>query len=302
MVLACSALAMSQTAGATVTSANSDGYGLGAKLDVLGLSLLNLSLPAGASGTAPGAYDQDKSVVSLDTSDELVLDVLGLVKTSVKAGATSGLINGTAYSNVDGSVGSKTTIASGSIDNLNLGAQLNVQILSALGPSITNITSLLGLNNVTLSSNAAVTGDYGTLSATGDSTIIDLNAGTGTNLSIFGLLNPIDLSAYLDVNGHAAANTYIDPLGALSDLGVTLVLNEQTGVCSTSTCSLEVNALHLSIDNLVFGVLGHTLVADIKLGHSYAEMSAAPVPVPAAAWLFGSGIIALVGLGRRRQA
>lgn len=48
----------------------------------------------------------------------------------------------------------------------------------------------------------------------------------------------------------------------------------------------------------VAGNSGVRLVAPLKY-RTYAEFS--PVPVPAAVWLFGSGLLGMVGVARRKQ-
>lgn len=59
----------SQSASATVIKGESEGYALGVDLSVVsGLVSANITLPFGANGTAPNAYDTAKSVVNADIS------------------------------------------------------------------------------------------------------------------------------------------------------------------------------------------------------------------------------------------
>lgn len=294
VMMASSALAVSQTAGATVTNATSTGYGLGADLGLLGSPVVSLTLPTGATGMAPIGYDNPAAVLAADLGPGVTVGALGL---NLGAGANAQVIHANAFSNVDGSTGSKVTSASSSIDDLDV--SLDVELFSL------PIATLVGLNNVTLTSSAAVTGDYGTMSTLGAANIVsaDLNLA-----AILGIGAPFSLD--LSVFAEAAPNTEVLP-PLLNNLGISLIVNEQlingsaNGVCLADSCSLEVNALHLMLDavNVDTSLLGVSLPLaslDLKLGHSYAEMSA--VPVPAAVWLFGSGILGLVGFGRRRQA
>ena len=56
-------------------------------------------------------------------------------------------------------------------------------------------------------------------------------------------------------------------------------------------------------DNLSFG-FGATATGNNGSGVFYDNLSfaqVAPVPVPAAVWLFGSGLLGLLGVARRRK-
>ena len=50
------------------------------------------------------------------------------------------------------------------------------------------------------------------------------------------------------------------------------------------------------------GVAGYDMVDGPFVGYSAAFSFTAPVPVPAAVWLFGSGLLGLVGVARRKKA
>jgi hypothetical protein len=129
----------------------------------------------------------------------------------------------------------------------------------------------------------------------------------------YGAFNPLGSSiienAYLQVLGvplialdaNAAPNTVVDPLGALSLLGLTVILNEQVSNCGVVSCDMMVNALRLSFNN--FAMDTALLNGEIIFGHADASLVTQPsvVPVPAAAWLFGSGLLGLVGVARRRS-
>lgn len=294
VMMASSALGVSQAASATVSSATSTGYGVGANLGLLGSPVLDLVLPSGATGTAPGTYNNAAAVLGADANVGIVAGLLGL-NVSSGAAADAVVIGANASSDVDGNAGNRLTSASSNIDQLDVG--LGIVVGGA------PLATLVDLSNVTLSSTANVMGDYGTMSASGGADII---SGELNLAALLGLGNPLSLD--LSVYAGAAPNTQI-AAGLLNPLGISLVLNEQIENCSAAFCSFEANALHLildavDIDASLLGLVGATLNLDVAsldltLGHSYAEMSA--VPVPAAAWLFGSGILGLVGFGRRRQ-
>ena len=274
IMTASSALTVSQTASAMVTSATSTGYGAAIDLELLGLNLKVDPLPIGASGStpvvAPAAYNKDESFLNLIKTGKN-----GLIDISLP------VLTGSAQSDVDGSAGDKITSAAGGVAGIGLSA------IGLLG------VPLLDLELGALNADATVKGDYGSLSAVGDSSMADLT------LRLLGL----DVVPHLDLD--AAPNTRVDLLGLLGLVGIDLTLNEQlvdgdpNGVCLADSCSLEVNALRLSFDSFPLGL--NVLDGDIVLGHAYAQMSALAVPVPATAWLFSSGVMALVGLGRRRK-
>lgn len=299
LVLASAAFGASQGAGAMPINAASDGYGLGLELEVLNINA-EVVLPAGASGTAPAAYDKSASVVAADIGAASSLSSL-IVSAAAGADSNTKILSGTAYSNVDsGLVGTGLTKASGGVDRLNVGVGLG------LGGVLGGLTNIFQLNNVTLSSEAAVSGDYGAMSATGSSSILSgtLHLSGLLGATISGLLSdyPLGIAGYtLDLAAYAGAapNTMIAPL-LLNPLGIELTLNEQEKNCTDGVCSMEVNALHLDIDSAQLLGLGLNLLdTDLKLGHSYAEM-AAKVPEPATFWLLAVGFASLVGFGRRQ--
>ena len=252
--------APSKSVRADVLSASSSGYGLGVDISALVINLDVGPLPAGVSGSAPAPYNQAGTVLNVLTTDVVPLVISGTVSADA--------VNATATSNVDGSAGSKTTFASGGV----VGAGVDVVTLPILPPGVT----LLGLDG-TLSSTAQITGDFGSLVATGTTVIQDLD------LVISGIV--VDLSAY--VNVAVAPNTSIN-LAALGILNSSLILNEQ--VVAVDQTSISVNAFHLSL-----GLLNIT--ADVILGHSQAQVTA--IPEPGSILLAGLGGLACVALRRR---
>ncbi|MGB5259033.1 MAG: VPLPA-CTERM sorting domain-containing protein [Gammaproteobacteria bacterium] len=65
------------------------------------------------------------------------------------------------------------------------------------------------------------------------------------------------------------------------------------------------NSLVISANILVSpelaGFLGLEEAAGVDAGMALVVAHSSPVPIPAAAWLFGSGLIGLVGIARRRK-
>lgn len=299
LALACSTLMFAQAANAVVTSAKSEGYGLEAHVNVLDpLLKLNVGPLGDASGISNGivTYADEKSAIDLSVSGDASVSggLLNLVTN--KFDVEAGVFNGEASYGYDAGRGAMTARGGGNLLNLDADA-------SVIGLSLLEL-DLAGVNG-TIVSEAEVWGDYGNWDTYGDSYIEDFS------LDIIGLslinANVLDrlssqVNVELDASGkttmRAEANTGID-LDVLGLVGVTLLLNEQVEVCNDSFCEMMVNAFRFSTEVLD----GALASVGLTLGHSYARMEAAPsaVPVPAAIWLFGSGLMGLVGLSRRRQ-
>lgn len=237
------------TAHAGVTNASASGYGTSADLSLLLLNL-HVSPTAHASGTAPSPFLGSESAISLNAS------VAGLATLS------TGILNGSVSSDVDGSAGSRTTSAYGSVDELTLSVLFG---------------TVLSLNATTIASNAMASGDYGTLASTGSSVIEDLS------LTVLG--NTI--SVVVD----AAPNTVL-----FDALGIQIVLNEQNSFGDgVTTTGMEVTALRVIFDDVAAG-LG-LLNGDLRFGYSRVDMTAV-IPAPASAGAFTTlGVLAM----RRRR-
>ncbi|MHB8472655.1 MAG: fibro-slime domain-containing protein [Gammaproteobacteria bacterium] len=76
------------------------------------------------------------------------------------------------------------------------------------------------------------------------------------------------------------------------------------GVHGGETASVNLDTLGLTAGNNynldVFFAERHTSGSDFRIDTSIANLQTAPVPLPAAAWLFGSGLLGLVGMARRK--
>lgn len=247
---ALAAMAHAGSADAAVTSADATGYGLSADLSLL---ILNLSLPpqALAAGTAPTPFSELETALSAQAT------IGGL------ASLSTGVLTGTASSNVDGSAGARTADASGTVDGLNLSVVFG---------------TVLSMSATTIGSNAQVNGDYGALSGAGSSILEDLD------LTVLG--------SALTVDANAAANTVL-----FDALGIRIVLNEQiVGGDGVSGRSMEVNAIRITFDDVAAG-LG-LLNGDIRIGHSFASMNAI-VPAPATGGL--AAAVGVLAARRRRR-
>ena len=184
------------------------------------------------------------SVTGNDSDSDSILDVtLGPLH--------GGALNSSASSNVDGSPGPKEASASSSIADVDF-----------------NLSRLLGFSFDLISSDSSVTGDAGSFSALGDSSIVGL---TGYGL----------LSGLSSVVISGAPNQTL-----LSLFGIEVIANRQTSTCTAFDCFITTDALYVD-------VLGH---ANVILASSSAHL-AAPVPEPATAALMMAG---LAGLGSKR--
>ncbi|MCW1923320.1 hypothetical protein OKA05_12215 [Luteolibacter arcticus] len=202
-----------------------------------------------SSDTAPDPYSESETEVPLDL-DVGVPGVLNLV-------TADGFISSSADSNVDGSPGSKTTAATGEVDNLSL------NIAEVLGLFGTDPLISLEAPNVT----AAVTiaGQGGSFTSNSSVSL------TGLTLNILGA--SIDLSSINLAN--VPPNTGLD-LGSNAVAGLSIILNETQTVGSaaggyittTNAIRIKLNAVNLGLVNVLNG--------DVILGHAEASQGADP--------------------------
>ena len=147
-----------------------------------------------------------------------------------------------AYSNVNGLPGVRTAHADSNLTNL------------TLAPPIPVISSLFTRTLSSFNSSADVTGDYGSLTPTGSTTLSGFSLGSA--------LFPFSLITF--GSGSPAPNTQLVPT-ALSGLGLSIVLNEQTVTGNgISFERIQVNAVHINFTNFNLGI--GTLNGGIYLG------------------------------------
>lgn len=189
-----------------------------------------------------GMGSDSESIGSIELSDNLVY-------------LNTHLLNANASSNVDGSSGSKTSSASSSIADVDF-----------------NLAEVLGLSFDLVSSNSSVTGDQGSFSAIGSSSIVNL---TGSGL----------LSGLNSVTISGAPNQTL-----LSLAGIDVIANRQTSSCDSFACSITTDALYID-------VLGK---ASVVVASSSAYL-AAPVPEPETTALMMIGLAGLASSKRIRN-
>lgn len=246
------------TTRADVVSGTSTGYGVYANLNLLNTNLLTLGPAGSRSGTAPAPYNNTGApFAGVSASVPLLLNL------------STGVINSSASSNVDGTAGPRQATATGGVDGTSLSLVPNA-------PPI--LPSVLTLSATTLSSTSTVSGDYGVLVPTGSSTIVGLTVSVlGANITIPGTIGP---------------NTGI-AIGLV--VGLSIILNEQivTTVGSGQT-KIETNAVAIRLNGLNVAGLG-LVSGEILLGHSEAFMQAQAAPPPAG--VPEPSTLALLGIG-----
>lgn len=224
------ALGLIATAPAHATVTDGDASAYAAQLSVFGSPLVG---PIPFSSVSGNDFDSDS-----------ILDItLGPLHV--------GALNSSAFSNVDGSPGPKEASASSSIVDVDF-----------------DLHQVLGFSFDLISSDSSVTGDVGSFSAVGDSSIVGL-----TGYGLLSGLNSVVISG--------APNQTL-----LSLFGIEVIANRQTSTCTAFDCFITTDALYVD-------VLGK---ANVILASSSAHL-AAPVPEPATAAMLMAG---LAGLGSKR--
>jgi len=126
----------------------------------------------------------------------------------------------------------------------------------------------------------------------GDSDYYEIGWSTQNN-GLLDAMSPYWGDTYCETNGCAPGEGYVDMVfGELYDSGVhwRAVINDIHTISTTTTQDFVDIHSQVLADVGSFTNTGNALVRNIS-----------PVPVPAAVWLFGSGLIGLIGLAKSKK-
>lgn len=168
-----------------------------------------------------------------------------------------------------------------------------IQVL-ALGILLIGITS--AVNAATINGSLGVGGSYG---LSGNTLTLDsvLSSAASGDISLTvdfftppGTINNgvIDIASFTPI-------TDVFVIGGWQFDMSSLVVNDNTSEILTMSGTGSLSGNGFDTTSVVWGFSGNTI------GSSYS-MTITAVPVPAAIWLFGSGLFGLVGLARRKAA
>lgn len=114
-----------------------------------------------------------------------------------------------------------------------------------------------------------------------------------------GPLGPVD--AVLTANATATPGSSISPK-LLTEPVEALAVGEYRTALETFEASLTEVGIHtFTFNNLLELVDDSIIDPDLNNNSASLEVTISAVPIPAAAWLFGSGLIGLVGMARRNK-
>lgn len=164
---------------------------------------------------------------------------------------------------------------------------------SVQGNAPTTITAFAF--NLNLPSNTAVT-------LTMDNTNVGWSQSNGNSYSIFG-----SFEYEVTGTGNNPANAFGFTVSALEsnvnyDLSLSLFENNAKGyfMAANVKCPTGQNTVN-GPECTLLGANGRNANSDVAIGDFQPPPPPANVPVPAAAWLFGSALLGFVGVGNRRK-
>lgn len=237
-----------------------------------------------AANAAPVLWVDDSSgrlgTVDVTTGDVTVVGNMGVLMTDI-AFDPSGVLYGISFTSlyrIDKDTAAPTFIGSTGISS-------NSLVFGADGALYTANNRLYTLNPATGA--ATLVGSGGaSYNSSGDLAFI------GNNL----YLSSIGGDNLMQIDRTTGVATNVGSIGAGSVYGMATDNNvDLYGVSGTSILSISTTT---GAGSVLLNYAGHGLGA--AYGTSFIEEAAPPVPIPAAAWLFGSGLLGLVGVARRK--
>ena len=138
----------------------------------------------------------------------------------------------------------------------------------------------------------------------------DLSVGGNDNWRLASALDPDGTSVCTEREtcaGSEMGNLFFNVLGGIPGSSITTVHNANYDLFSNVQSAGYWSATELSPGNIfawVFNMDNGRQYENIKTYNNYAwaVQSGDAVPVPAAVWLFGSGLIGLIGIAKRKKA
>ena len=127
--------------------------------------------------------------------------------------------------------------------------------------------------------------------------------GAGGTLSFFISSTPGDWTFAFHSNFDATSNNISLSNNQYLDLSQPVYFMAQYDIFGTEGDVFDINNLYLNISGYQDSY-GSSMyeTSELELYNTSVIPALAPVPVPAAAWLFGSGLIGLVGVARRKKS
>jgi hypothetical protein len=276
---------------AAVTAGTSSAIGVDASTEVLSLISVTPVQIGLSSGSAPAAYNTSQSAISANSDVSVPLVITAL--------ATQGLLSTNVQSDVDGTAGSKSAMATSTLTGPSGGGPFSVTVADVFSV-VNDPPALLALSATTIQTTSTISGDHGALSAAGTTILanfsLSLNGGTGLTLAGLGLTAGVDFDAG---TGEILLPNRVINLSLLdgSLAGVSLILNRQVETVNTvGQRDLEVTAVALDMSGItVAGIPGVSV--DLDLAKSTSQLTAAPEPEIASLVIGSFGLLAL----RRRR-
>jgi hypothetical protein len=263
------------------------------RLALAGSALLGCAVSHAASAPLPSSGTSDLWLFVTDTSkNETFAEDTGISIASLgPATYTSGASLASSPVTIDlpPSAALSSFLTTNAGDNLFWGVQGDVQSATKAAVAGHNIiiqsnplpaanTGGIGYGSFT-NINAGMNQDEAYMAATvtqGGSAVFNLASGTTTG-NAWGV-GPGNIAGSVDLYGQGANGE--NTLGASSPEGLYLI----TGASSTTA------------------ITSYVLSTTLELVNGTLETSSSSVPIPAAIWLLGSGLLGLAGVGRRRAA
>jgi hypothetical protein len=274
-VVAIAPTSTNQACAGFIVSGQSRGVAVSSELTIATLASANVSVNP-LQGNAPATYNQSltNNLGATISAGAYNLPVLGTHE--VLLSGSTGFLNTTAASNINGSSANGSASSSTTIDNLNL------NVLGTLSVPV------LSINATTLTTNSSASGAFGSLTATGTPSFV------GLSIAVLG----IDVTALVE----ASAGVLVDVSGVTGltglKIGIDVVTASGDGIATKGVVTDNIIVQFTNVSTL-----GGTINGQLTIGESQASIVASAVPEPASVVMMGIGLIVVGAAGacRRKQ-